>query len=250
MHCKHCNNKLEPTQIWCNECGHQSELLKKDLSFITVLKESWSKYKGNINHNLAIGFILTFLAIIPIIIVSILHNTLEFSHKSFANYLIYNLLFIIITPLAFIPFKVFSDSSDGKASIKDFFSNFKFYPQMFLFAFANFLAFFIIKYVCIGDPILKLVRIVLVLYWPSIVLPVPFLISEYKMNPFKAIHLCYKKLGDVRWKLFFIWVFLLLLNMLGAIPFGIGLLVTLPFSYVLVNNYVRKLIEFNIIEVK
>ncbi len=249
MRCKHCNNKLEATQIWCDSCGHQSELLKKDLSFKSVLKDTRESYKGKVNHNLAIGFLLTFLAILPIIGISILHATVDLHQNQFLNYIIYNGLFILVTPLAFIPFRVFARAKEDEANIKDFFANFNFYPQMLLFAFMNFLAFFVIKYICIGDPILRLVRIVLVLYWPSIILPVPFLVSEYKMNPFKAVHLCYKKLGDVRWKLFFIWVFLFLLNIAGAALLGLGLLVTVPFSYVMINNYVKKLIDYKVIDV-
>jgi hypothetical protein len=248
MRCKHCNNNVLPTQIWCESCGHQTELLKKELSVRALIKEVWDGYKANINHNFAIGFILAYLVFLPILVIVFMHSEVTLTGKSFVDYLIYNLLFILVTPFAFIPFFTFEKKEDGKVAIKDYLAVLKHYPSMLLFAFANFLFYFIVKYVCIGDPILNLVRVVLVLYWPAIVLPVPFLVSKTGQNPFKVIHQCYKKLGDIRWKFFFIWTALLLINFLGLIPAGLGLLVTLPFTYTIISAYMRKILQYNLIE--
>ncbi|MBN2829761.1 MAG: hypothetical protein JXR56_05530 [Candidatus Cloacimonetes bacterium] len=248
MRCKHCNNNLQPTQIWCESCGHQTELLKKELSVRTLIKEIIPRYKENINNNYGIGFLLAYAVLLPILALVFMHSEVSLTGRSFIDYLIYNLLFIIITPFAFLPFYIFEKQENGRVSIKDYISVLKYYPAMLMFAFANFLFYFAVKYICIGDPILNLVRVVLVLYWPAIVLPVPFLVSKTGQNPFKVIYKCYKKLGDVRWKFFFIWTFLLLVNFLGLVPAGLGLLVTLPFTYTFISAYMRKIITYNLID--
>ncbi|MDP8232472.1 MAG: hypothetical protein P9L91_07390 [Candidatus Zophobacter franzmannii] len=248
MRCKHCNTKIEAEQVWCESCGTQTDLLKNELSVRKLIKEVWAKYKPNINNNYAIGFALGYAMFIPIIALVILHSNVALSSKPFLNYLGYNLIFMVFLPFAFLPFYAFAKNPTNKIGIKDLLSELKNYPQMLLFSFANILYFFLIKYICIGDPILNLVRVVLILWWPSIVLPVAFIVAKTGQNPFKVIKQCYKKLEDVRWKYFFIWVFLLAINVVGAIPAGIGLLVTLPFTYTLISEYTRKVIKYKLLD--
>jgi len=68
------------------------------------------------------------------------------------------------------------------------------------------------------------------------------------MNPIKAVVSCYKASAETRWQQFFIVFRLFVMNVIGAVFAGLGLLVTIPFSYILIEKYYKSLDEFELFE--
>ena len=117
----------------------------------------------------------------------------------------------------------------------------------------NIIYFALLKIICTGyslniavDPILHIVRLIMVLYWIAIIVPTPILMIRKKMNPISAIILSIKAGKETRWQQFFIAVFIFILNIVGTALVGLGLLVTIPLSYVLLERYYLQMDEFEL----
>jgi len=111
------------------------------------------------------------------------------------------------------------------------------------------------KIICTGyllniaiDPVLHIVRLVMVLYWIAIVVPAPVLMVRKSLNPIKAIIVSYKAGKETRWQQFFLAIRIVLVNVLGAAIVGLGLLVTIPLSYLQLEKYYSKMEEYELFE--
>jgi len=233
-----CDAELHPHQLFCHVCGEPTSALKTDLSAKENLKISWKEHKEKYSETFSIGLFLTLAVYLPLIIISAI-----FWH----NYWLTNLIMLFYVPLALIPFAMKDDYSVG-----NYFKSLKFYPQYWFFVLIAITYLFLLKVICTGflldimvDPVLHIVRLIMVLYGVSCAYAAPFLIAE-KMNPIKAIISSIKAGHETRWQLFFITVKITVINAIGALLLGIGLLYTLPFTYKTMRRYYIKMVEFEL----
>ncbi|MDO9578823.1 MAG: hypothetical protein Q7J16_13150 [Candidatus Cloacimonadales bacterium] len=243
---KICNNQLAEHQIFCDKCGTSTKALSTGLSAKQNWKQTWQEFK-EVKASYYAFAIFMVICVFSFIGLSVVLG---------AHYFWYNnLVLLLIAPLALIPFSFESNFLAKPFTIKLFFQHAQHYPKYFLFVLINIAWFIFLKILCTGaflniatDPILHEVRLILVLYWIAIVLPVPILMIRRKMNPFKAIYLSYKAGTETRWQQFFVVFFLFLINLLGLALIGLGLLVTIPFSYIMIERYYLRMEEYELFE--
>jgi hypothetical protein len=250
MRCKHCNERVKDTDFWCDYCGHPTGLVKNEFAANHMLGLSWKKFSPLAGKNYAFGIVSALLFLILVggaYWFSINDSLLPVS--PFIKYVLDNLVYLLVLPIFLSPFMLVVQHPDRGWSISDFFRSQKMYPRFFVFVLLNILYFFALKYICKGDPILNLVRFVMVQYWISIVLPAPLLMLDLHINPWRAIVASYHTGKEVRWNLYFLWLLLAILNMITILPFGLGLLITLPFTYHAIYDYYRKLVIYNQVNV-
>lgn len=80
--------------------------------------------------------------------------------------------------------------------------------------------------------------------------PAPLVMKRQKVGAFKAIVICYKASAETRWQQFFTTLYVALANFWGALIFGLGLLRSISFSYLLIERYYRKMREYKLFETK
>ena len=165
---------------------------------------------------------------------------------------------LFLVPLTLIPFSFKEDFLEKSFTINNYLKNFKHYPKLFVFTFINIIYFLILNIICTGslkingtifinyttDPILHLVRFVLVLYWIAIILPAPIYMFRKQVNPLRAIIDVYKAGKETRWQQFFTAVLGTVSNLLGLICLVFGLIISIPLSYTLIENYYRRMREY------
>ncbi len=239
--CKSCASEIGEYDIFCKKCGEDAKIIKKYFSAKINIKESWEIFKEikSSFYSLSIFYILGILLPLSIVV-----------FFTYDNYWLLNFSMMLVFPFAMIPFSFEDKILNGSAKIKDYFINLKFYPKFFGFTFVNIFYFFILKLICTGepffivanDPILHLVRSVMIFYWIAIILPVPSLIIRNNVNFLKAFYIAYK-VAETRWQQYFISMFLLLINFIGLLIAGLGLVVTIPFSFFLLSYYEKKLYD-------
>jgi len=231
--CSRCDTKLGANQIYCYECGEPTVVLREDLSAFKTIKQVWEKSKQNRGANYGFVIFYFFALLIPLGVIVL------YTH---ADYYIHNLLLLLLLPLLFIPFSMNISDVYKPLTIKGYLTELRSYPKYFLFILLNILYFFVLKVITSSvDPILNLVRLIMVLYWLSIVVPFPVLLAHKKVNSLKGLYLVYRGSRETRWQQFFIYVFCTLINIVGASLVGIGLLITIPFSIAIVKSYYLKM---------
>lgn len=239
---KQCQEELTDFQIFCPKCGHPTKVLSGPLSAKKNLTEVWKEFKDvkSKYFSFSIFVILTAFLLIAL--------TVYFFHE---KYLLSNLILLFTVPFALIPFSFDKGFISQQFGIQDYVRKLKFYPHFFVFVFLNLIYFAAMKIICTGfmlnvavDPILHIVRLIMVLYWIAIIVPAPILMIRKKMNPLSAIILCIKAGKETRWQQFFIAFFVLGMNIVGAALIGLGLLVSIPLSYILIERYYLKLDEY------
>ncbi|RLC50790.1 MAG: hypothetical protein DRH89_03880 [Candidatus Cloacimonadota bacterium] len=241
-----CNAQLAEHQIYCNKCGTATKALSTGLSAKQNRTEAWQQFK-EIKSKYYPFAIFMILAVFSFIGASVVLGTRHFLYN--------NLALLFIVPLALIPFSFEKDFINYPFTIGMFFKHLKHYPKYFLFVLINILWFIFLKILCTGafihiatDPILHEVRLILALYWIVIMLPAPILMIRRKMNPIKAMILCYKATAETRWQQFFIVFYLAVINLIGLATAGLGLLVTIPFSYILIERYFLRMDEYELFD--
>jgi len=239
-----CNTNLSDSSLYCHECGCPTGILSADLSAKQNITGLWKVFLKN-----KIRF-FPFCIFFILMIISPVTVAVYFTKDS---YWLNNLILLITVPLFFIPFSMKEDFLKNPFRIKQYITKFRHYPVYFQFTLVNMIYFLLLKIICTGflidqatDPILHLVRLILSIYWLVIVLPVPFILARESGNSIKAIHRSYKAGKETRWQQFFIFFFLILFNLGGLILLGLGLLITIPFSYILLEKYYLKMHEYNL----
>jgi len=249
-----CNTELDKHAIFCKVCGQPTGALSGPLSAKLNFQNVWDKFKSAKSqyYSFSIFMVLTsFLLIgLGIFFSKDLAESIKISH-----YLFTNLMLLILVPFTLIPFSFEEKFIEYPFKTSMYFNSLKYYPKFFLFVLVNILYFLLLKILCTGfilgitvDPILHPVRFILVLYWITITFPAVLLIVRKKMNPIKAVISCYKASAETRWQQFFIVFRLFVMNVIGAVFAGLGLLVTIPFSYILIEKYYQSLDEFELFE--
>ncbi len=249
-----CNNKLEEHQIFCDKCGEPTGALSGPLSARQNYKEVWDQFKKVKSKFYPFAIFIILTSYLLIALEAVFGKTLA-EAVNIDHYLLSNIIFLVIIPLALIPFGMKEKFMENPFSVKAYLKGLKNYPKYFLLTLVYILFFFVLKVLCAGfllgisiDPILHPVRFILVLYWITIMLPSPILITRKNVNIFQAVVRCYKASMETRWQQFFLVLQIAGINVLGAALAGLGLLYSIPLSYVLVERYYQKLDEFRLFE--
>jgi hypothetical protein len=238
MKCKSCRKVLEDDAVWCPGCGAETGVIGERFSAKKNLKEDWARFKSTHCYPFAIFYVLALLA--PAGALALFTS---------GNYLLNNLVMLIWTPLLLIPFGMPVEADGLRLTIRGWVSGLRLYPRYFAFVLMAVVYFFLLKVICTGkplfffaaDPILHLVRLVMVLYGLAIVLPA---LPLTEMSPFRALWTAYRGGADTRWQQFFLLFILFVINAVAAIPVGLGLLVTAPFTFYAIRSYTAKLTRF------
>jgi len=249
-----CNNELGKHDIFCKVCGQPTGALSGPLSAKLNYQDVWEKFKPikSQYYPFAIFMVLTSFLIIGL---GIYFNKELAESFKLDPYIFTNLMLLVLVPFIFIPFGFEDNFIKNPFKISMYFKALKNYPKFFLFVLVNILYFLLLKILCTGyllgivvDPILHPVRLILVLYWITIIFPAVLLISRKDMNPIKAVVSCYKASAETRWQQFFIVFRLFIMNIIGAAFAGLGLFITIPFSYILIEKYFQSLDEFELFD--
>ncbi|MCF7814753.1 MAG: hypothetical protein K9N09_10870 [Candidatus Cloacimonetes bacterium] len=241
-----CDAKLAKHQIFCHKCGTATDALSTGLSFKQNRQQAWQKFKETKSQYYPFA-IFMIIAVFSWIFASVIYGT--------RNFLYNNLALLFITPLALIPFSFEEDFTKGPFTIGMYLKHLKYYPKYWIFTLLGIIWFIFLKILCTGafiniatDPILHEVRFILVIYSIVIAMPIPIMMIRRNINPIKAIIVAYKAGKETRWQQFFLLLYLFFINLLGLAAVGLGLLVTIPFSYILIERYYLRMEEYELFE--
>ena len=212
MFCKNCKAKLTSIDIYCKGCGRPTESFKSQFKVFDVLRLA-SKQVSDATFSNNIYNIVVTLAIIWVVFI-FSFNFLSLSY--WTSYFLFNLAMVLLCPLLMIPL----------ASVveKEKKLQFNFYPKLLLLTFFVAFYFFILRIVCQGDPILNLVRLVMVLWGLAIAFPLFFLIFKRSEGFMVLLAKAYIAGKYLRWHQFCLCV-ILGLRLLASV-----ILIFIPFS--------------------
>jgi uncharacterized membrane protein len=168
------------------------------------VKYGWEKLKDNMEIGILTTLLLLALGFIP-------------GMGFFLSLAIF--VFLIILRIGYT--KIFLRIYDGETP--KFVEIFEEYRIFWRYLGTSILSFFAI----LGGFILLIVPGV---FWAIRFSFAPLIVVDTKMDPVASMKESYAITKGNFWKLFLFWVVIGLINLIGAIPFGIGLLVTVPVS--------------------
>lgn len=229
MNCKSCKNKLDKLEIYCSKCGTPTETFKSLFKLKDILSSAYTTTKSSKNYSASICIFIFLFSILPIIVITFLSN-LNLTLTYWQNYLLSNLIYIAFIPISLVFLTLNHNDSETKYSFKNYLKNFSFYPRFLFLIFLSSTYFFILKIICQGDPILNLVRLVLVLWGLAIALPIPLLIVNNNESVIKLAYKAYLAGKYTRWQQFSLVIILSIINFIAIIPLGFGLIYSLPFT--------------------
>ena len=232
MVCKSCKKKLSTIDIYCLSCGVPTEGYREQFrlkKIIGLAKEGCSLDKTN---NI---FYVISVALVMIAFVYIVENNF-ISESYWVNYISMNLFMVLFVPLLMLTFGAGRRELEAGSLETGFIFAFKkYYMKLVIFVFLVVFYFFILRVICQGDPILNLVRLILVCWGIAIVFPVPFLIFSRDESVFCSIKKAYIAGKYLRWHQFslsFVLAGMLLLSVLLV-------LVPLPYSMRFTGHLLR-----------
>ncbi|MCD4817489.1 MAG: hypothetical protein K8S23_02210 [Candidatus Cloacimonetes bacterium] len=241
---KLCNENINIHDMFCSRCGTATSALSNSLSAKKNFQFVYDRFKQIESQYYAFGILLFFTGFV------FLALALYFSQ---GNYWLTNGLLLFVVPILFLPFASEENFIENPLTISSFLSSFKYYPHFWLFTLINIVFFLLMKIINTGfilniatDPLLHFARLILVVYWIAVVFPAPLLIIRKKINPFSAIKLAYEAGKETRWQQFFTLFFVLVINAVGLALIGVGLIVSLPLSYLLIERYYRQMDEYEL----
>lgn len=247
MRCKHCNTQINNSDIYCPKCRKKTQSIKENFLILNVFKESYAEVKNPQNYSFA--FNLFFAAVTFIFLTLLGFHYFSFSYANdWTRYFIENAIFLVFVPLLLIPFSiqnVVMEIGYGK-ELKGYI--FKLLPKYYLFVLVNIIIFALYKFLCIGDPVLRLMRVILVLWWLAVLVPIPVLLTKYKLNLYKITRLSLKGFEDLRWQMFWGYLLILASNIVMIIPLFLGYLRFGSLPYHAINKYVEKVEENKVLE--
>jgi hypothetical protein len=196
MLCKKCRVKIADIDIYCQSCGTPSESYKKQFRLQAIL-QSAKDAKMPIESSFGIYTISIAILIVAIVVVFGFSVVLPALSET-ASYYILNASLVFVIPLLILPLQ---NTIDPRVGFRIDFSH---YPRLALFVFFVAIYFWFLKLICQGDPILNLVRVILVLWGLAIVFPVPYLIFSKDEPVHKLIYKAYLGGKYLRWHQFFL----------------------------------------------
>jgi len=261
MRCKNCDAPLAAHDFWCSNCGKQTQVVTNDLSSWTSLNRTLNKYlpaKGLNIPAAAFSIVAGMIPMAAVLAVMYFFGRLDFSQEQSTASLLLNLFIMavgmgVFFPFLLIPFPAVCRAEGHSLSFKDILGTLKHYPRQLVLSLLTVLWFVVIYLVCFGlpsfggDPILRLVWVVLVNYFWAVFLPVPILMERLGQKPFKAFKTAYRHFHVARWQLWRLSLILILLNLLGVALALIPLIFTLPLSWFAIRDYTDLLLEYEII---
>lgn len=261
MRCKHCDTRLAPHDLWCVNCGKQTEIVNNDLSAWASLKRTWKHYWPLKSANVPAAAMVVLLGVFPLAVLLVLLRSfgmLDLAEvKTVGTLLLRQLMIVagvtIFLPVFFTPFNPVCATTGYQFSWKTAVSSLRKYIKYLWLALFGALYYAVIYLICFGlpsfgsDPILRLVWLVLVNYFLAIVLPVPVLMERLQINFFQACKVSYRNFHVVRWQLYLLVLVLAVLNSLALVLLIIPLLVTIPFSWFAIRDYTDRLLEYELI---
>lgn len=261
MRCKYCDARLAKHDLWCSNCGHQTQVVNKDLSSWASFKGTWHKCKEMKGQNVPASAFTILTSVIPLLVLLYVlkgFGILDINEVKDTGTLLLNLLiiYVIVTPFVgmfLLPFKAVSKAKEHLVKIRDIFGEFNHSPQYGLLAVISVLYFVVVYLICFGlpnfgsDPILRLVWLVLVNYFFAVFLPVPILMERKQVNAWKAFRISYKYFHVVRWQMYLLALVLAVLNTIALALFIVPLLITLPLSWFAIRDYTDLVLEYEII---
>lgn len=229
LKCSLCLSNIPDSSLFCPKCGKSTNLLTVELNARKNIMFCIKNFKIKDFKISAFILVLIFLS-----------NLLPF--YLFEKFYLEMGILTFLLPFALIPL----------SKIKDSFLNYKLsdyqlskYPTYLIFSVLNFSFFILLKIITTGiDPILNLVFLIMSFYWISIMLPVPHLIGSEK-SLYNAMKISLLEMKETRWQQFFTLIFLIVFNFVGLLTFGIGLFITVPLSYRIVQRYSQILIKIH-----
>lgn len=249
MRCKHCNAQIDTKDLYCPKCRKKTQSIKENFTAWSLFKESYSEVKEK--NSFSFSFNLTF-AVITFLFLAVLgtHNFFINYPNDIIRYVVENLIFLFFVPLLLVPFGVQNEIMEMgyNKDLRKYII--KLLPKYYLFVLVNIFMFALFKFLCIGDPVLRLVRVILVLWWLAVLTPIPVLLNKYKQNIFKLTRLSIKGFEDLRWQMFTFVILIFLSNVIMIIPFFLGYLRYGTLNYVAVSKYVDKVEQHGIINGK
>ena len=184
MNCKKCKQKLDDVTIYCHACGQPTDSFRKHFSIMSVLQEAKHLTEMQKPSYISIGLFILLAFVITI-----------FNVFDVSAYVLQFVLAICVSGMFMFLFGI----PQG---------NRKKYGLYFEFSLLVVLYFIFLKLICQGDPILNLVRLVLVLWGIAIVFPMPYLIFSKEENVFTLLKKAYIAGKYLRWHQFCLCLYL------------------------------------------
>lgn len=261
MRCKHCNARLAVHDIWCSNCGHQTEIVRKDLSAWASIKKTWGQYRTYKSSSAPAAAFSVVAGLIPIALVLIILQQFGYLNiianndtgSLFINLIITSIAITALMPILFVPFVNVCKTEEYRLALKPLLSTLGYYPKYLVLSLLIVVFYAIIFVICFGlpifgsDPILRLVWLVLANYFLAIVLPVPVLMQRINLNAWKALRVSYKYFHVVRWQKYLLVLILFCLNLIAALLFVFPLLITLPFTWFAIRDYTDLMLGYEMI---
>lgn len=247
MRCRHCNTQINNSDIYCPKCRKKTQSIKENFLIWNTFKESFEEVKDPKNYSFKFNL---FFAIVTFIFLALLtsHYFIFNYTCDWTRYLIENLIFLIFVPILIVPFgvqNVVMEIGYGK-ELNHYMT--KLLPKYYLFVLVNVLIFAFFKFISIGDPVLRLIRVILVLWWLAVLLPMPVMLNKYSKNFYQLFRLSLKGFEDLRWQLFLGYLLILASNILMIIPIFLGYLRYGNLPYHAINSYVEKVDKNEILD--
>ena len=238
--CSKCDTRLDGEQLYCYECGEPSRVLKEEFSAFNNIKETWSDFKKRKGEYYPFALFYFFVLLVPFALII---------NYTRGNYWLHNVSLLLFLPLLFVPFSVSVWQEKERLTIGRYLSSLKIYFRYFVFILINIVYFALLKLITTSvDPILNLVRLIMVLYWIAIVTPYAPMISFHDASALKGLLLLYRGGKETRWQQFYTALFLVIINALGLLFAGVGLLVTIPFSIAVIERYYRQMEKYSLLK--
>jgi hypothetical protein len=212
-----------------------------------MFKLSLEEVKNPNNYSFTFNLFFAAVTFIFVALLGFHYFNFEYSND-WVKYLSENAIFLIFVPILLVPFGIqnvimeIGYSKDLKHYIA------KIIPKYYLFVLVNILIFALFKFTCQGDPVLKLVRVILVLWWLAVLVPIPVLLTKYKKNLYKLTRLSLKGFEDLRWQMFLGYLLILAANIIMIAPLFLGYLRYGSLPYHTINRYVEKVAENQILD--
>ncbi len=259
MRCKYCNARLAAHDVWCVECGRQTEIVKTDLSSMKSLKATYASFMPNKALAVPGSAVMLIAGILPTMILIWLFNkyiSLETSTaiKMLVNLGVKSVALSIFIPIALSGFHAACNQDTYQLSFSSLTASLRSYPRYLVFTIISALYFSLIYIIGFGFPsfaslpFLRLVWIVLVNYWVAIAVPALVIMEQYPLNPWQAIKKSYHHFHDLRWNIYLLVLVLTIINLLAMLLLVVPLIITIPLSIFAVRDYIRKLISYELLD--
>jgi len=252
MICKTCRGKIDDLSLYCTNCGEPSENHRKQFILKDILKQT-ENVKQTAQY--VIGIALAIFAIIAV--VNFKPSWIGIADTAiWLKYIIVNISMVLLIPCLMLPFRPIG-------YVKPLHT---LYLRLVHFTLYMCLYFFVLKVVCQGDPILNLVRFIMILWGLAVVFPVPYLLMNSEKQQFTtqektqqaaslrdtddSVELIIKKAyiagKYLRWKQFYLCVYLGVRIFITVFSLFILLPQTLQYTFEVLGRWFRQQNKLNL----